>query len=253
MRLAGKVAVITGGGSGIGKASSLLFSQEGAKVVIAQRTVSTGEEMVATLKSKGRESLFVRTDVTKASDAENLIRATINKFGKIDILFNNAGLTQRRVSFEETDDLEWDQLFLGNVKSIFLVSKYAVPEMKRAGGGAIINTASIAAVRPRPLNAVYCASKGAAVVLTKSMALDLAPYKIRVNCVNPVATDTPSLRSAAAGIGWEALKKQVEDSIPLGHRMADPMDTAYAALYLASDEASMITGVSLDVDGGRGI
>jgi len=253
MRLANKVAIITGGGSGIGKASAHLFAKEGAKVVIAQRTAATGEETAAAIKSSGGEAIFVRADVTVASDAENLVRTTVDRFGKINMLFNNAGLTQQRIPLEEIEESLWDQIYAANVKSIFLLSKYAIPEMKRGGGGVIINTSSISGVRPRPLTAAYSSSKGAVIILTKAMALDVAEFNIRVNCINPVAMDTPLMRYSAEGLDWEQLKKQIEATIPLGHRMADPQDMAYAALYLASDESAMVTGICINVDGGRGI
>ncbi|MBU0847656.1 SDR family oxidoreductase [Patescibacteria group bacterium] len=253
MRLLDKVAIITGGGSGIGKASSYLFAKEGAKVVVAQRTETTGEETVAGIKASGGEAIFVRTDVTKASDVENLIRVTKDTFGKIDILFNNAGIPLGRVPVENIDESLWDQIYAVNVKGIFLAVKYALPEMRKAGGGVIINTASIAAVRPRMHSSAYASSKAAVIVLTKSLAVELAPSKIRVNCINPVVTDTPLMRNLnTGGLTWEEYKDWVVSTIPLG-RIAEPEDIAYAALYLASSESSMVTGECINVDGGRAI
>ena len=253
MRLANKVAIITGGGSGLGKASSYLFAKEGAKVVVAQRTEATGEETVAAIKANGGEAIFVRTDVSVASNAENLVKVTLDKFGKIDIPFNNAGIAQKRMPVEDIDEAFWDRIYATNVKGVFLGAKYVVPEMKKAGGGVIINNAAIGAVRIRPFVCSYNSSKGAVVVPTKALAAELAPYNIRVNCINPVAIDTPLMRGLVPeGTNWEEFKKTYDSTIPLGH-MPEPEDVAYAALYLASDESAMLTGTSINVDGGRGI
>ncbi|GAH80062.1 unnamed protein product, partial [marine sediment metagenome] len=194
MRLANKVAIITGGGSGIGKVSAYLFAKEGAKVAVAQRTNATGEETVAAINSSGGEAIFVPTDVTIASEVEHLVKVTKDRFGKIDILFNNAGTDHKRTAIENIEESLWDQIYATNVKGIFLATKYVVPGMKRAGGGVIINTASISGVRPRVYSSAYSSSKGAVIVLTKALALELAPHNIRVNCINLVATDTPLLR-----------------------------------------------------------
>jgi 3-oxoacyl-[acyl-carrier protein] reductase len=252
MRLPGKVAIITGGGSGIGRAAALLFSREGAKVSIADIDDKGGEETVTLVKSKGGEAFFVHTDVSIASDDENLIKVTKEKFGKLDILLNSAGIPQSSIPIGQVEESLWDRIYAVNVKSIFLTSKFAFPVMKETGGS-IINIASISGVRPRPGNLAYASSKAAAIMLTKALALELASNRIRVNCINPVATDTPMLnkfspKSATA----EEFRKMATASIPLG-RLATPDDIAYAALYLASDEASLLTGSSIDVDGGRGI
>ena len=253
MRLANKVAVITGGGSGLGQASAYLFAREGAKVVVAQRTVSTGEETADTIKSGGGEAIYVRTDVTIASDVEHLIRVTVDTFGKIDILFNNAGMGQDHIEVDALSEELWDYLYAVNVKGTFLPTKYAVPEMKKTAGGSIINTASMSAIRPRMWLSAYSSSKGAVIVLTKALALELARYNIRVNAINPVTTETPLVRREADKTGgWEKFKEERAATIPLG-RLGKPEDTAYAALYLASDESSMLTGTCIDVDGGRGI
>ena len=184
---------------------------------------------------------------------EHLINATIEKYGRIDILLNNAGVGQPRLEVDEIEEPVWDSIFNTNVKGTFLPVKYAVPFMKKAGGGVIINTASAMAVRPRKYCCAYVSSKGAVITLTKALALDLAKYNIRVNCINPVTTDTPMMREEAArGPGWEKFKESRLKTIPLG-RLGKAEDTAYAALYLASDDSSMVTGVCIDVDGGRAI
>ena len=252
MKLANKVAIITGGGSGIGKASAYLFAKEGAKIVIAQRTVATGEETMAKIKSSGGEAIFVRTDVTVARDMQHLVHVTLDIYGKIDILFNNAGTVHKPTPVEDIEESLWDEIYAVNVKSIFLGVKYAVPVMKSAGGGVIINTASILGIRPGLCTTAYSSSKGAANTLTKALALELAPHNIRVNCINPVATDTPIVRRAQADRNWDEWVKTRTKTIPMG-RLGKPEDAAYAALYLASDESSIVTGTCINADGGYGI
>ncbi len=252
MRLANKVAIITGGSSGIGRASACLFAKEGSRVVVADIDDVGGEETANTVNSSGGEAIFVHTDVTIASEVQSLSRVTVDTFGKIDVLFNNAGRIPRPTAVEDIDESLWDQIYALNVKGVFLMTKYVVPEMKKAGGGVIINTASISGLRPRPNSTAYSSSKAAVIMLTKALAIELAPYNIRANCISPVATDTPMLRQAAEGMGWDKFKKIRENTIPLGH-LAKPEDSAYAALYLASDESSMLTGTCINVDGGRGV
>ena len=247
MRLANKVAIITGAGSGIGRASAYLFAREGARIVVADIDDAGGEETVTNIKAGGGEAIFAHTDVSLASDVEHLVKITKDKFGKIDILFNNVGISHDHSAIEAIEEKLWDYIYAVNVKSIFLLAKYVVPEMKKAGGGIIVNSASIAGIRPRPNMAAYTSSKGAVITLTKSLAIELAPDNIRVNCICPVATDTQPIRLLP-----EELRKAAISSIPLG-RLGKPEEIAYAALYLASDESSMTTGINLNVDGGRGI
>lgn len=253
MKLDNRVAVITGAGSGMGRAMSILFAKEGAKVVVADIHDSNGEETVRLIEADKGNAIFVHTDVAKATEVDRLIKKTIETFGKLDILCNNAGIPQRPTPVETMDEAQWDLIQAVNVKGIFLGTKYAVPEMKKAGVGVIINTASISGVRVRPGYAAYSSSKGAAIVLTRSLAIELAPYKIRVNCINPVGTETAMLpQLLPEGVDLKEAEKMLISGIPLG-RLAKPDDIAYAALYLASDDSSMVTGISLDVDGGRGI
>lgn len=253
MRLANKVAIVTGAGSGIGRATSILFAREGAKVIVADIKDNEGQETVRTIKADRGDAIFVHTDVSKAADVERLIKTAVQTFGKLDILYNNAGIPQKAIPVETMDEALWDRIYAVNVKGVFLGAKYAVPEMKKNRGGVIINTASIGGVRVRPAFAAYNSSKGAVIVLTRALALELAQYNIRVNCINPVSADTPMLpQFMAASPDVQSGINQLKSTIPLG-RLATPEDIAYAALYLASDEASLVTGASLDVDGGRGI
>jgi NAD(P)-dependent dehydrogenase (short-subunit alcohol dehydrogenase family) len=253
MRLSGKVAIITGGGAGIGQATAYLFAKEGAKLVIADINDTAGAETLNTIKSTGAEAIFVHTDVSKASDMENLINKTMQTFGKIDILFNNAAIVYKGAPVEEIEESRWDKIFSVNVKGMFLGVKYAVPKMKAAGGGVIINACSIGGVRPTPFAADYESSKGAVAILTRALAVELAPNNIRVNYVIPGTTDTNLPRtSTPPGMTQEEDFKRRTARIPLG-RIAKPIDIAYAVLYLASDESSMVTGAGLHVDGGRGV
>ena len=252
MKLSNKVALITGSGSGIGRASAVLFSQEGARICVADIDRKGGEETVDLIKQKGSDAIFVHADITKASDAERMVKRTLDQYGKLDILFNNAGIGMPFIPIEQIEESLWHRLMDINVKGIFLGCKYAIPAMKRQGGGVIINTASISGVRPRPGLSAYSASKGAAILLTKALAIELAPFKIRVNCVNPVVVETPFLEKNIDRSQLEEAKKTMLSTIPLG-RLCQPEDIAHAALYLASGESSMVTGLALDVDGGRGI
>jgi 3-oxoacyl-[acyl-carrier protein] reductase len=252
MKLLNKVSLITGAGSGMGRASALLFSAEGAKVSVADIDKKSGEQTADLIKQKGGEAIFIQADVAKAADVERMITTTVKTYGRLDILFNNAGLPMSFTPIEEVEEELWDRIMNVNVKSIFLSAKYAVPHMKKQGGGAIVNTASIIGIRARPKMSAYTASKGAAIMLTKQLAIELAPFRIRVNCVNPVATETPMLAQFIGKGDLEEGRKSYIASIPLG-RLAQPEDIARAALYLVSDDASIVTGACLDVDGGRGI
>ena len=253
MRLDNKVAIITGAGSGIGRASAIMFAKEGAKVVIADINDTGGEETVASIKSNGGEAFFVHTDVSKAPDAENLIKATKDKFGRIDILFNNAGTPLSNIQIENLDESQWDRIYAVNVKGVFLLMKYAIPTMKKAGGGVIINLASMGGVRPLPGTNAYASSKAAVIHLTKAVALEVTSNNIRINYINPAAVDTPMLpQFRPEGMDLNKFYAGAKASMPLG-RIAKPEDIAYAALYLASDESSLLTGTGIDVNGGRGI
>jgi len=252
MKLSNRVALITGGGSGIGRASALLFSAEGARIAVADIDEKGGRQTVDAIQGKGGSAVFVRVDVSKAADVERMIKTTVEQYGKLDILFNNAGIGAPFVPCEEVEESFWDRTIAVNAKGIFLGCKYAIPVLKRQGGGVIINTASIAGVRPRPGQVVYSTSKAAAIMLTKALAIELAPFKIRVNCINPVVTDTAFLEKNIEASQLEGAKAAMLSTVPLG-RLGQPEDMANAALYLASDESSLVTGLCLDVDGGRSI
>jgi len=247
MRLSKKVAIITGAGAGIGMACAKLFAGEGAKVVVADVDDLNGKSTAEKIKSGGGEAIFVHTDVSSAADVNNLMSTTVDAFGKIDILVNNAGIGQGLMKIEEIDESLWDRIHSINLKGVFLGMKYVLPHMKKAKGGVIINTGSMSGVRPRMFAAAYVSTKAAVIMLTKAAALEVAAENIRINCINPVVTATTILNSLT-----EEERQAWAKTIPLG-RVAQPEDMAYAALYLASDEASMVTGISLDVDGGRGI
>jgi 3-oxoacyl-[acyl-carrier protein] reductase len=244
VRLADKVAIITGAGSGMGKATAILFAREGARLVVADIDDTGGEQTVAAIKADKSEAIFVHTDVSQASQVKKLIEAAIDRFSKIDILFNNAGIFMKQTPVEEIEESLWDSIYSVNVKGIFHGAKFVVPEMKKAGGGVIINTASMAGQRPGPLHSAYSSSKGAVITLTEALASELVPYKIRVNCICPALTETPML------FGSDLWKQVSNMSSPLG-RLVKPEDIAYAALYLASDESAMLTGTCINVNGGQ--
>ncbi|MFC1954096.1 glucose 1-dehydrogenase [Chloroflexota bacterium] len=253
MRLNNKVAVITGAGSGFGRASAMLFAKEGAMVVVADINDNGGEETVSMIKTEGGEAIFKHTDVSNADEVKQLIETTTNTFGKLDILFNNAGIAHRPAPVHALEEAIWDEVYNINVKGVFLGAKYAVPEMRKGGGGVIINTSSASAIAIRTHLAAYVSSKGAVIALTKALALELARYKIRVNCLTPVAAETPMLPMFfPESVNLEDARKQATSSVPLG-RLVQPEDVAHAALFLASDEASMVSGVTLGVDGARGL
>ena len=246
MRLEKKVAVVTGGGSGFGAAICRRFVEEGANVVLVDWRVESAEAIAREL---GAAAVFTQADVAVAADARRMIDTAVERFGRVDILVNNAGAAQAPASFVDTTEDTWDRLFDVNAKAIFLAARHAVPIMRRQGGGAILNTVSVAAIRPRPNLLAYNSSKGAALTLTKSMAIELAPDRIRVNAVCPGPGDTPMLATFVGGDSDEH-RAGFLSTIPLG-RLCAPTDVADAMVYLASDEASFVTGAVLEVDGGR--
>lgn len=248
-RLHGKVALITGAGSGIGRASALLFAREAAAVGIVDLNEKAGQDTAEAIAAAGGRALFLAADVTRAADCRRAVDAVAEKFGALHILFNNAGVI-RRASVLELSEADWDRVMAVNVKSIFLMSKFALPVLEKSGGGSIINTASGWGLAGGPRAAAYCASKGAVVLLTKAMAIDHGPRNIRVNCICPGDTDTPMLRNEAEQLGaasGEFLREAAQRPL---RRVGQPEEIARAALYLAGDDSSFVTGTALVVDGG---
>jgi NAD(P)-dependent dehydrogenase (short-subunit alcohol dehydrogenase family) len=249
VELTGKRAIVTGGAAGIGRAAAVLLAQAGAAVAVADLDEPGGSAVVREIIATGGKAMFIRADVSRAADCQNAVQETAEAWGGVDILFNNAGIT-RRATVVELSEEEWDKVMAVNVKSMFLMSKYVIPLMEKAGGGAIINNASGWGLTGGPRAAVYCASKGAVVNLTRAMAVDHGPQNIRVNAIAPGDTDTAMLRDEARQLG-EPEAAFLKDSArrPLG-RIGRPEEVAAAVLYLASDAASFVAGAILVVDGG---
>ena len=247
--LKGKRALITGGASGIGRATALLFARAGAAVALADLDEAGGEEVMRQIEQDGGRAIFVRCDVSRATDCQRAVRMTVEKLGGLDILFNNAGII-RRADVVETTEEEWERVMAVNVRSVFLMSKYAIPVMVQAGGGAIVNTGSGWGLVGGANAVSYCASKGAVVNMTRAMALDHGAQNVRVNCVCPGDTDTGMLRDEARQVGAaesEFLAQAAERPL---RRIGLPEDIAQTVLYLVSDAASFVTGTTLVVDGG---
>jgi len=245
-RLAGKVALVTGGGAGFGAGIAKRFAQEGARVIVADLDAAAAAGVAREI---GPAARAVTADVATREGAEAMCAAAQESFGGLDILVNNAGFTHRNGSLLEVDEATFDRIFAVNARAIYLAARVAVPMLAARGGGAILNTASTAGLRPRPGLTWYNASKGWAITATKSMAVELAPQGIRVNALCPVAGDTGML-GLFLGEDTPEKRAQFQATIPLG-RLSRPDDIASAALWLASDEAAFITGVALEVDGGR--
>jgi len=246
MRLNNKIALVTGAGSGFGRGIAARFAEEGAKLVVAD---INGEAAKMVAGEMGDSAIAVVADVSKNSDVEAMIQQTVAQWGRLDILVNNAGTTHRNKPMTEVTEEEFDRIFAVNVKSVFLTARHGVPLMKEQGQGVILNVASTAGLRPRPGLAWYNTSKGAMITATKAMAIELASFKIRVNAINPVAGETGMLH-LFMGEDTPEKRAQFVSSIPWG-RLSQPQDMANAALFLCSDEADMVTGTCMEVDGGR--
>jgi len=245
MRLQDKIAIVTGAGSGIGRAIALAFIKEGAKVVVADWSQQGGQETVDLIKQQGGQAIFVQTDVSKESDVKQMVDVCVKTFGRVDILVNNAGI-EKGVPLHEMTQEDWDQVMAVNVRGVFLGSKYALPQMIAQGKGKIINTASIAGMIGFEQSGAYCASKGAIIALTKSMALEYAPQKINVNAIAPGVIRTAMTKAYLEDPKYQ----QVFTSQTPYPRLGEPEDIANGAVYLASDESDFVTGTVLVIDGG---
>ncbi len=246
-RLSGKVALITGAGSGIGRATALLFAQEGARVAVADRVPAGGQETVRMIRDAGGEAIFIEADVSGEAAVREMVKTTVERYGRIDILHNNAGI---QGEFTPTTDLSaetWDSILDTNLKSAFLTSKHAIPVMLKQGGGVIVNTTSAAGIVGLPYVAAYCASKGGVIQLTRSMALEYAPQNIRINCICPGGTQTPMMEQ------WipvdPAAREAFLKALP-GGRAIQPEEIARAVLFLACDDSSSAIGAVLVIDRG---
>jgi len=249
MRLANKVALITGGTSGIGRATVLLFSQEGAKVSFTGRNETKGREVLAKIKKTGGKAIFIKADVRSSEECRKTVEKTLKAFGRLDILFNNAGVYFHHTVVDCTEE-EWDLTLDINLKGTYLMSKFALPPMIAQGSGVIINNSSGWGLVGGNEAAAYCAAKGGVVLMTKAMAIDHSPKGIRVNCICPGDVDTPMLAEDARlrGMSWKDYLANASDR-PL-HRIGKPEEIAKAALFLASEDSSFVTGAILAVDGG---
>ena len=249
MRLKGKVALITGGTSGIGSATAIRFAAEGAAVAITGRNSERGEQVVRDIVANDGEAVFIQSDVRIADDCRRAVEQTLERFGKIDVLFNNAGVFHPK-SIPDCTEEEWDETIDSSLKGAFLMSKYVLPSMIERGSGSIIHTSSGWGILGGNKAAAYCAAKGGLIVMAKAMAIDHGPDGIRVNCVCPGDVLTPMLADDAAkrGMSWDDYAVDAADR-PLG-RIGTAEDIANAVLYLASDESSFVTGDALVVDGG---
>jgi 3-oxoacyl-[acyl-carrier protein] reductase len=250
MRLKDKVAIVTGSGSGFGEGIAKRFAQEGAKVVINDIDRQSGDRVARDIRAGGGVARFVRADVAVNAEVRAMVEETLSHFGRVDCMVNNAGVTHRNQPMLEVKEDEFDRIYAVNVKALYLAALHVVPVMRAQGGGNIITTASTAGLRPRPGLTWYNGSKGAAITLTKSMAAELAKDKIRVNCLCPVIGETGLTEMFMGVPNTPENRAKFLATIPLG-RMSTAADLAAAALYLASDEANFITGVALEVDGGR--
>lgn len=251
MRLKDRVAIVTGAGSGIGAASAAAMAREGARVVVVDVNDAGIKRTVEQIEKAGGQAIGARGDVTRAADNQSVVEQAVARWGRLDVFFANAGVPQWKSDIDEVDEKTFDQIFAVNVKGVWLGAKYALPVMKKQRRGVFLITSSTSAIRPRPGGQTYAASKGAVTVLAKSLALECAPHGVRVVAIAPVATHTPMLPTFMnkVEVDEEGLRQYIA-TVPLG-RLNEPQDLANAAVFLASDDAAMITGSCVEVDGGR--
>ena len=251
MHVAQKSIIVTGAGSGIGEGTARHLASKGARVIVNDINAAAGERVAASIRAAGGQAHFVQADVTQSDQVQALVAVAVQQYGQLDCVVNNAGWTHRNRPMLEVSEADFDRVYAINVKSIYLTAIHAVPVMRAQGGGSFINIASTAGIRPRPGLTWYNGSKAAVIGTSKSMAAELGPDNIRVNCINPVFNpDTGLAAEFAGGPVDEARRARFLATIPLG-RFSTALDVANAVLYLASDEASFISGVCLEVDGAR--
>jgi len=244
-RLKDKVAIITGGGSGIGRATCLLFAREGAKVVVADYIAEGGNETVRQISAADGQAVFVQADVSKSADVQDMIGAAVRNYGRVDILFNNAGIEGPSTKLANLKEEDWDRVIAIDLTSVYLGMKYVIPEMIKQGGGVILSTASVAGLVGFQGSGAYAAAKAGVINLTRLAALEYADKNIRVNCICPGVIETPMVERVMGG----RPRERVVRSEPIG-RLGRPEDIANAALFLASDESSFATGAPFIIDGG---
>jgi len=244
-RLKNKVALITGGGSGIGRATCLLFAREGAKVVVADYIAEGGNETMQQIRAGGGEAIFVQADVSKSADVQNMIAATVQTYKRVDVLFNNAGIEGPSAKLANYKEEDWDRVIAIDLTAVYLGMKYVIPEMLKQGGGVIISTASVAGLVGFPGSGAYAAAKAGVINMTRMVALEYADKNIRVNCICPGIIETPMVDRVMGN----RPKDRVVKAEPIG-RLGQPEDIANAALFLASDESSFATGAPFIIDGG---
>ena len=243
-KLAGKVALITGAGSGIGRATALLFAKEGARIVVDDIVPQGGNETVRMIKEAAGQAVFVEADVSKSPDVQKMVRLALATYGQLDILFNNAGVMGKYIMTADTPEDVWDNIIATNLRGVFLGSKYAIPIMLSQGGGIIVNTASSAGMIGLPGLPAYCTSKAGVIHLTKTMALEYADKNIRINCICPGGITTP------LSAGFDSNNPPPFKQAQAMRRFGQPEEVAKVALYLACDDSSFVTGTSIVIDGG---
>lgn len=250
-KLTGKTAIITGAASGIGKATARLLSTEGANIALIDRNADKGQKVKNEIRANGGKAVFLETDISISSSVRNMVNEVEKTYGRIDILFNNAGIDPRAGLIHEIEESVWDEVIGINLRGAFLCTKFCVPLMIRSGGGSIVNNSSLLSGLVLPGAAAYCTTKAGLIGLTRASAIDLVKYNIRVNAIRPGSIDTPLMWSGVEDKDLDTIRKLAEEAEPIG-RLGLPEEVAMAVLFLVSDQSSFITGADLAVDGGLG-